>query len=81
MPAGLLEDEFDMPPMPGMPPRRHVPKEREENLLLSDVFDPAGRLRHIAAPDEDFLPLIYLYDFGVCINLYCHRILMLMSSM
>ncbi|KIM83647.1 hypothetical protein PILCRDRAFT_69185 [Piloderma croceum F 1598] len=81
MPADHLKDEFDMPPMPGMPPRRHVFKEREESLLLSDIFDPAGRLRCIAAPDEEFLPLIYLYDFGVCINLYRRRLSMLMSSM
>lgn len=76
--ADLLEDEDDILPMPGIPPQRPVQVEAEETLLLSDVYDPAGRLQGIAAPNGEFLPLIYMYDFGVRILVfiyyYCHCI-------
>jgi hypothetical protein len=68
VPADLLEEEEDdIMPMPGMPSSRPVRTEGEENILLSDVYDSAGRLRSVAAPNGEFLPLIYLYDFGVCV--------------
>jgi len=41
------------------------PKQAEETLLLSDVYGPQGRFRHLILRDGVFLPLIYLYDFGV----------------
>lgn len=67
-PADLYEDEYDNTAfysMAGMPPQRQVRKESEDNLLLSDVFESNGRLRSLVAPDDQFLALYYLYDFGV----------------
>ena len=45
----------------GMPRR----KLAEEDLKLSDVFDPSGRLNSIVVENGTVLPLIYVYDFGV----------------
>lgn len=64
MPARELEeDEFDMP---GMPPQRRIPKIAEEQLKLREVFESSGRLHSSVSHDGSVLPLIYLYDFGVC---------------
>ena len=40
-------------------------KLAEEDLKLSDVFDPSGRLNSIVVENGTVLPLIYVYDFGV----------------
>ena len=42
--------------------------EMEETLKLKDVFDPAGRLHEVVAPDGEVYPLIYIYDFGVSLH-------------
>lgn len=49
----------------GMPPQRQIPKVAEEDLKLSDVFDPSGRLNSIVVENGTVLPLVYVYDFGV----------------
>jgi hypothetical protein len=57
---------------PYLPRLPSVPKETEEKLLLSEVFE--GRLRSTVAPNDEYLPLIYTYDFGVCsFNTSCYR--------
>lgn len=45
---------------------RSTAKEKEEDLLLKDVFDPSGKLYHtVAQAHGEIFPLTYLYDFGV----------------
>ncbi|KAF9549273.1 hypothetical protein CPC08DRAFT_715475 [Agrocybe pediades] len=62
LPRYLYEDDFGFS-MPGQPV---VLKEWEEKLLLSDVFDPRGRLHDKVVQDGEICPLIYTYDFGDC---------------
>jgi hypothetical protein len=53
----LLDDLYDFSP---------VPSKKEETTRLSDVFGPGSRLRDLLMrQDGTFLPLTYVYDFGV----------------
>jgi len=45
-----------------MPAWTNVHKEKEETLLLKDIYDPAGRLRSVVMPNGQVFPLYYLYD-------------------
>ena len=66
-PLSLYEDSdefsYDFPDF--STGQRTVTKEGEERLLLSDVFDPQGRLYSTVARNGQILPLVYVYDFGV----------------
>ena len=39
--------------------------EMEDSVFLQDVFDPAGKLYELVAPEGKVYPLTYVYDFGV----------------
>jgi hypothetical protein len=55
-------------PMPG-----DAKLEMEDSVLLQDVFDPAGKLYELVAPEGEVYPLTYVYDFGVrqFFSLFC----------
>jgi hypothetical protein len=63
--SSLYDDEPVWSNIPGMPTRTNVHKEKEETLLLKDIYNPAGCLRSVITPNDQVFPLYYLYDFGV----------------